>query len=86
VKPDGSTLILSDDILELAKLPRTMVVVGGGVIGIEYASMFAALGVHITVVDKRPRPLEFIDYEIVDELIHQLRGSNVTLRCGDAVQ
>ncbi len=86
VRPDGVTLLLSDDILKLEKLPRTMVVVGGGVIGIEYASMFAALGVHITVVDKRPRPLEFVDHEIVDELIHQLRRNNVTLRCGDAVQ
>ncbi|HWM86393.1 MAG TPA: Si-specific NAD(P)(+) transhydrogenase [Kofleriaceae bacterium] len=85
-RPDGATLILSDNVLELKKLPRTMVVVGGGVIGIEYASMFAALGVHITVVDKRPRPLEFVDHEIVDELIHQLRRSNVTLRCGDAVE
>ena len=56
VKPDRSTLILSDNILELERLPHTMVVVGGGVIGIEYASMFAALGVQVTVVDKRPRP------------------------------
>ena len=85
VKPDGNTLILSDSILELEKLPRTMVVVGGGVIGIEYASMFAALGIQVTVVDKRPRPLEFIDYEIVDELIHQMRKSEVTFRCGEAV-
>jgi NAD(P) transhydrogenase len=57
VHADGTTLILSDSVLELAKLPHTMVVVGGGVIGIEYASMFAALGVQVTVVDKRPRPL-----------------------------
>jgi NAD(P) transhydrogenase len=85
VKPDGNTLILSDNILELQKLPRTMVVVGGGVIGIEYASMFAALGIQVTVVDKRPRPLEFIDYEIVDELIHQMRKSEVTFRGGEAV-
>ncbi|HKE17163.1 MAG TPA: Si-specific NAD(P)(+) transhydrogenase [Kofleriaceae bacterium] len=86
VKPDGRTVILSDSIVELEKLPRNMVVVGGGIIGIEYASMFAALGVHVTVVDKRPRPLEFIDQEIVDELVHQLRQTNVTLRGGDAVE
>ena len=84
--PDGRTLILSDQILELEKLPRTMVVVGGGIIGIEYASMFAALGMQVTVVDKRPRPLEFVDQEIVDELIYQLRRHNVTLRCGEAVE
>jgi len=84
-KPDGRTLILSDDILGLDKLPHTMAVVGGGVIGIEYASMFAALGVQVTVVDKRPRPLEFVDHEIVDELIHQMRNSDVTFRCGEGV-
>jgi len=62
VKPDGRTLILSDSILGLDKMPHTMAVVGGGVIGIEYASMFAALGVQVTIVDKRPRPLEFLDH------------------------
>jgi NAD(P) transhydrogenase len=86
VSPDGQTLILSDGLLELEKLPRTMVVVGGGVIGIEYASMFAALDIQVTVVDKRPRPLEFVDYKIVDELIHQMRKRDVTFRCGDGVE
>ena len=86
MKADGRTVILSDHVQELEKLPRTMVVVGGGVIGIEYASMFAALGVQVTVVDKRPRPLEFIDQEIVDELIHQMRKNDVTFRGGEAVR
>jgi NAD(P) transhydrogenase len=86
VTPDGVTVILSDSVLELVKLPQTMVVVGGGVIGIEYASMFAALGVQVTVVDKRPRPLEFVDQEIVDELIHQMRKCDVTFRGGEAVE
>src|SRR5262245_51487928 len=86
VAADGQTLILSDSLLELETLPRTMVVVGGGVIGIEYASMFAALDVQVTVVDKRPRPLEFVDHEIVDELIHQMRKRDVTFRCGDGVE
>jgi NAD(P) transhydrogenase len=86
VRPDGSTVILSDDVLGLAALPRSMAVVGGGVIGIEYASMFAALGVQVTIVDKRPRPLEFIDQEIVDELIHQMRKNDVTFRGGEAVE
>jgi NAD(P) transhydrogenase len=86
VEPDGRTVLTPDHVLTLAQLPRSMVVVGAGVIGIEYASMFAALGVQVTVVDQRPRPLEFLDYEIVDELIHQLRKSNVTFRCGDTVE
>ena len=47
--------------------------------------MFAALGVQVTVIDQRPRPLEFLDREIVDELIHQMRKSDVVFRCGDAV-
>jgi NAD(P) transhydrogenase len=69
----------------MEQLPRTMAVVGAGVIGIEYASMFAALGVQVTVIDQRPRPLEFLDGEIVDELIHQLRKKDVIFRSGDAV-
>jgi len=86
VKPDGETVILSDHIPGLHKLPHSMVVVGGGVIGVEYASIFAAIGVHVTVVDKRPRPLEFVDQEIVDELIHQMRKNDVTFRGGEAVR
>ena len=70
---DGEIAVTSDSLLNLKRLPRSGVVVGAGVIGIEYASMFAALGLKVTVVDKRPRPLEFLDHEIVDELIHQLR-------------
>jgi len=85
VEHDGKTVITSDEILSLEKLPRTMAVVGAGVIGVEYASMFAALGVSVTVIDQRARPLEFVDYEIIDELIHQMRRHDVTFRCGDAV-
>ncbi|HEY5954847.1 MAG TPA: Si-specific NAD(P)(+) transhydrogenase [Terrimicrobiaceae bacterium] len=85
IKPDGRVVITSDTILQLEKLPRKVAVVGAGVIGIEYASMFAALGVHVTVIDKRPRPLEFLDCEITDELVHQMRKSDVTFRCGDGV-
>jgi NAD(P) transhydrogenase len=85
VVPDDRTIHTSDTVLALDHLPRTMVVVGAGVIGIEYASMFAALGVQVTVIDQRPRPLEFLDHEIVDELIHQMRKSDVIFRCGDAV-
>jgi NAD(P) transhydrogenase len=82
---DGETVVTSDNVLGIPRLPRTMAVVGAGVIGIEYASMFAALGVQVTVIDQRERPLEFLDHEIVDELIHQLRKSDVTLRCGESV-
>ena len=82
--PDG-VAITSDQIIALRRLPRAMAVVGAGIIGIEYASMFAALGVEVTVVDRRERPLEFLDHEIVDELVHQMRKRRVTFRFGEAV-
>jgi NAD(P) transhydrogenase len=82
---DGEVVITSDQVLDLRKMPQKIAVVGAGVIGIEYASMFAALGVRVTIVDQRPRPLEFLDHEIVDELIHQMRKQDVTFRCGEAV-
>ncbi|HEY8176322.1 MAG TPA: FAD-dependent oxidoreductase, partial [Gemmatimonadaceae bacterium] len=89
VPPDVShaadVVITSDDIGKLKRLPRSLAVVGAGVVGIEYASMFAALGVEVTVIDKRERPLEFLDSEIVDELIHQMRNRNVYFRFGEAV-
>ena len=82
LSPDGQTIMTSDHVLDLERLPRNIAVVGAGVVGIEYASMFAALGVQVTVIDRRPRPLEFLDHEIVDELIHQMRKADVTFRCG----
>ncbi|MCB1232721.1 MAG: Si-specific NAD(P)(+) transhydrogenase [Verrucomicrobiae bacterium] len=83
---DGEVVITSDQVLDLNNMPRKIAVVGAGVIGIEYASMFAALGVSVTIIDQRPRPLEFLDHEIVDELIHQMRKQDVVFRCGDGVK
>jgi NAD(P) transhydrogenase len=82
---DGHRIITSDDILKLDKLPRTLTVVGAGVIGCEYASMFAALGVRVTLIDKRPRLLPFIDAEITDSLVYLLRENRVTLRLTEEV-
>src|SRR6266550_1575582 len=86
VESNGETIISSDEIGGLKRLPRSLAVVGAGVIGIEYASMFASLGVEVTVIDRRDRPLEFVDAEIVDELIHQMRKRNVNFRFGEAVE
>lgn len=86
VVADDGVIITSDGVMQLTQLPRRMVVVGGGVIGIEYASMFAALEVDVTVIDKRTRILEFLDWEIVEELMHQLRNRDVTFRLGEAVE
>ena len=83
---DGRAIFLSDDILSLDHLPRTLAVVGAGVIGLEYASMFAALGVRVTLIDKRTRLLPFVDSEIVDALVYHLRQNRVTLRLGEEVK
>lgn len=82
---DGRRIFISDDILSLDRLPRTLTVVGAGVVGCEYASMFAALGVRVTLIDKRPRLLPFVDAEIVDALAYHLRENRVTLRLGEEV-
>nr|MDT0657740.1 Si-specific NAD(P)(+) transhydrogenase [Micromonospora sp. DSM 115978] len=82
---DEKTIIDSDGILSLDRVPRSMVVVGAGVIGIEYASMFAALGTKVTVVERRERMLEFCDLEIVEALKYHLRDLAVTFRFGEAV-
>lgn len=82
---DGEFVVTSDDIFSIREIPRSVVVIGCGVIGIEYASMFAMLGVTVTVVDGRQRPLEFLDREIVDELVHQMRDNDVRFCLGEAV-
>jgi NAD(P) transhydrogenase len=83
---DGRTILDSDDIvLRLERIPRTLVVVGAGVIGIEFASMFAALGTKVTVVDGRPDMLDFCDQEIVEALRYHLRDLGVTFRFGEVV-
>jgi NAD(P) transhydrogenase len=82
---DGRRILTSDDILHLTEIPKTMVVVGAGVIGCEYASIFAALGVRVTLIDKRDRLLGFVDGEIVDALVYQMRQNRVTLRLGEEV-
>ena len=85
VPVDGETIIDSDALLTLKKLPKSLTVVGAGVIGTEYASMFAALGVEVTLVDRRPRLLEFLDFEITEALQFILRQWNVCLRLGEDV-
>ena len=83
---DGRTILDSDDIvLRLEKIPQTLVVVGAGVIGIEFASMFAALGTKVTVVDGRATMLDFCDLEIVEALRYHLRDLGVTFRFGELV-
>jgi len=82
---DGQRIFVSDDIPGLRRLPRTLAVVGAGVIGCEYASIFAALGVRVTLIDKRPRLLPFLDAEIVEALAYHLRHNRLTLRLNEEV-
>jgi NAD(P) transhydrogenase len=82
---DGHTIIDSDGILQLERVPRSMIVVGAGVIGIEYASIFAALGTKVTVIERRDRMLEFCDLEVVEALKYHLRDLAVTFRFRETV-
>lgn len=82
---DGERIFISDDMLSLKTLPRSLAVVGAGVIGCEYASIFATLGVRVTLIDKRTTLLPFLDNEISEALAYQLRENRVTLRLGEEV-
>lgn len=82
---NGRTIINSDQILDLREIPKTLIVVGGGVIGVEYACMFAVLGVRVTLIEKRPRLLEFADSEMVEALSYHLRDHRTTMRLNEEV-
>ena len=82
---NATTIINSDQILEMPTVPRTLIVVGGGVIGVEYTCIFATLGVRVTLIEKRPRLLEFADAEIVEALSYHLRDHRVTMRLNEEV-
>ena len=82
---NGRSIVNSDQILQMANLPRTLIVVGGGVIGVEYTCMFAILGVRVILVEKQPRLLEFADQEMVEALSYHLRDNRVTMRLNEAV-
>jgi NAD(P) transhydrogenase len=82
---NGRTIINSDQVLGMPMIPKTLIVVGGGVIGVEYASMFAALGVRVILIEKQPRLLGFADSEIIETLCYHLRDNRVTLRLNEEV-
>lgn len=82
---DGKRIFDSDQVHELQDLPRELIVVGAGIIGLEYASMFAALGVKVTLLDQRPTLLDFADREIVESLCFQLRQLGTVFRLGEKV-
>src|SRR5512138_757811 len=83
---DGERVFNSDQLLHLPLIPRELIVVGGGVIGLEYAAMMTALGTRVTLIDQRPTLLDFADHEIIESLCHHLREVGVTFRLGEVVQ
>ena len=82
---DDAAIIDSDGIVNLKTLPKTMIIVGAGVIGVEYASIFSVLDIELTLVDGRDTLLEFLDREIVDEFVHCMRQRGIRLRLGENV-
>src|SRR3982075_745062 len=82
---DGQRIFDSDQVHCLEEIPRDLVIVGAGIIGLEYASMFAALGVKVTLLDQRPILLDFVDREIVESLCFQLRQLGTVFRLGEKV-
>lgn len=83
---EGKHVFDSDEILELPHLPRTLTVVGAGVIGVEYATIFSALDVPVTLVEARDSFLDFVDTEIVQDLLHQMRDRGMQVRLGTAIK
>ncbi|MDQ0564093.1 NAD(P) transhydrogenase [Rhizobium mesoamericanum] len=79
---DSKTVLDSDELLDIAELPRSMAVIGAGVIGIEYATIFSALDTAVTVIDPKPTMLDFIDREIVEDFTYQLRDRNMKILLG----
>lgn len=79
---DGKSILDSDELLEITDLPRSMAVIGAGVIGIEYATIFSALDTQITLIDPKSTILDFIDKEIVEDFSYQLRDRNMKLMLG----
>jgi NAD(P) transhydrogenase len=83
---DDETIIDSDGLLQIKAIPRSMTVIGAGVIGVEYATIFSALDAKITLVDNRDTILDFVDADIVDEFRHDLMSRGIQLRLGEDVE
>ncbi len=82
---DGKRVIDSDQLLQGTELPRDLIVVGAGVIGLEYASMVTALGIKVTVIEARPTILDFVDAEMIEALMYFMRQRGATFRLGEKV-
>ncbi|MGQ0765461.1 MAG: Si-specific NAD(P)(+) transhydrogenase [Gemmatimonadota bacterium] len=83
---DGTRLVDSDQLLGMERIPRELIVIGGGVIGLEYASMFSALGTRVSVVDARTQLIDFADHEMVGMLCNTMRQQNAVFRLGETLR
>ncbi|MCH7593682.1 MAG: Si-specific NAD(P)(+) transhydrogenase [Chloroflexi bacterium] len=83
---DGVRIFDTDQILNLREIPRRLAVIGAGVVGVEYACMFAALGVRVTLVDMQEQLLSFVDREIVEALVYHMRDTGVLFQLGEGVE
>jgi NAD(P) transhydrogenase len=82
---DGKRILDSDQLLRVERLPRELIVVGAGVIGLEYASMVTALNIKVTIIEARPTVLDFVDRELIEALSYFMRQRGATFRLGEKV-
>jgi NAD(P) transhydrogenase len=82
---DGDRIVDSDQLLKGTTLPREVIVVGAGVIGLEYASMVSALNIKVTVIEARPTILDFVDREMIEALMYFMRQRGAVFRLGEKV-
>jgi NAD(P) transhydrogenase len=83
---NGVNVLDSDELIGIGRLPRSLAVLGAGVIGVEYATIFSALDVNVTLIEPRPTFLDFIDRELIEDFTHQLRDRGMTIRLGSKVR
>jgi NAD(P) transhydrogenase len=83
---DGETILDSDELMQMKTVPVSLIVVGGGIVGVEYANMFAALGVETTLIDRHDELLPFVDREIVDLLVQAMRDLGVRICLGANIE
>ena len=82
---DGKKIIASDQFFQMDEIPKELIIVGGGVIGLEYASMLVAMGVEVTLIEQRSTLLDFVDSEIVEALRYHMRRQGAIFRLGEKV-
>ena len=83
---NGTSVLDSDEMIGTIRLPRSLTVIGAGVIGVEYATIYSALDVAVTLVEPRDIFLDFVDHELIEDFTHQLRDRGMTLRLGAKVE